>query len=380
MIRKTSQEASPDAPSGPRSSFDVSAVPPHYDVPGTGQSGLDTAIRLDSNESAFGTPEPARRAFASVSELHRYPDIGARSLREALAKHYDLDPERIIVGPGSGDVIYSLGQAYLRPGERVIFSRRTFDIYRVISCLNGAAPVPIPEKDWKADAEAMVAAVSRSSRLLCLANPDNPTGTYSTERSIRRVRDALSDQAILLLDETYCHYATQPDFPDGLRLVDEFENVVVTRSFSKIFGLAGLRLGWAYASPTVADVLRRYKGPFNISSPAEAAAIAALSDRAFHENAVRHNAAWRDRLTRAFSTLGLGVPESASNFVMILFPDEPGRTADEAHDFLRSRDIFLRPLAKWGIPRGIRMTIGQDRENEEVLAALTEFMSPDRGL
>ena len=375
MNRKTLQQA---APSRPRSSFDVSAVPSHYDVPGAGRGDLDNAIRLDSNESAFGTSELARLAFASVPELHRYPEIGARSLREALAGHYGLDPDRIIVGPGSGDVIYSLGQAYLQPGEEVIFSEHTFDIYRVVSCLNGATPVRVPERQWKADADAMVDAVSSSSRLLCLANPDNPTGTYLSGESIRRIRDALSERAILLLDETYCHYATQPDFPNGLRMVEEFENVVVTRSFSKIFGLAALRLGWAYASPAVADVLRRYKGPFNISSPAEAAAIAALSDGAFVENAVRHNAGWRDRLTEAVSTLGLGVPESAANFIMILFPERPGRTAGEAHDFLSSRNILLRPLARWGISRGIRMTIGQDRENEAVLAALTEFMSPDR--
>lgn len=378
MNEKTDDSLS-SAPPGPSPAHDVSGVPLHYDLPMVDRDERRETVRLDSNEPAFGTPESARRAFAACGELHRYPDIGARSLREALAEHYGLDANRIIVGPGSGEVIYSLAQAYLRPGDQVIFSAHTFDIYRVVSCLNGATPLPVPETGWKADVEGMAQAVSGSSRLLCLANPDNPTGTCLDERAIRRLHAALPRHGLLLLDETYAHYATQEGFPNGLELVDRFENVVVTRTFSKIFGLAALRLGWAYASPGVADILQRYKGPFNVSSPAEAAAIAALSDRAFLDNAVQHNARWRARLTQAISALGLLVPESAANFVMMLFPEDSGKTAALAHEFLLERNIFLRPLARWGIPRGIRMTIGQDHENQRVLTALTEFMTRNTG-
>ncbi len=358
--------------------YDVSDVPPHYDVPTPDFCALDGPVRLDSNESAFGTSKAAQEAYAGCPDLHRYPDIGAKSLREALARHHGLDADRIIPGAGSGEVIHSLGHAYLCPGDEVIFSQRTFGAYNVISRLNGATPVPIPELDWTANPAGMVDAMNDQTRLLCLANPDNPTGTYLDETDVRALLATLPRHAILLHDETYSEFATQSDFPDGLGLVDEFENVVVTRTFSKIFGLAGLRLGWAYASPAIADALRRYKGPFNVSTPSEAAAVAALADTEFVNRAIKHNKIWRERLATEFSKLGLAVPESASNFVMIIFPDHPGKSATDAQKFLVDRNIFLRPLAGWGIPQAIRMTIGTEEENTHVLATLTEFMELNR--
>ena len=358
--------------------YDVSGVPPHYDVPTPDFGALNGPVHLDSNESAFGTSKAAQEAYAGCADLHRYPDIGAKSLREALARHYGLDPDRIILGAGSGEVIHSLGHAYLCPGDEVIFSQHTFGAYNVISRLNGATPVPIPEVDWTADRTGMAEAMNDRTRLLCLANPDNPTGTYLDETGVCALQAALPRHAILLHDETYSQFATQSDFPNGLGLVDEFENVVVTRTFSKIFGLAGLRLGWAYAPPAIADVLRRYKGPFNVSAPAEAAATAALADTGFIDHSVQHNSEWREYLTKEFKGIGVEVPPSASNFIMLLFPEDEGRTAADAQKFLLDRNIFLQPLVRWGIPNGIRMTIGLEEENKRVLAAMSEFMGLNR--
>ncbi len=361
--------------SGPKSAYDVSAVPSHYGVPTPDYDAIKNVIRLDSNEAAFGASRQALAAYANYADLHRYPNISAKSLRETIANHYGLDRDRIIVGAGSGEMIYDLGQAYLRPGDQVIYSQHTFSIYDVITHLNGATPVLVPESNYTADADAMVNAITSDTRMLCLSNPDNPTGTYLNESNVRRIQSKLPADAILVHDEAYSQFATQSDFPDGLKLVDEFDNLVVTRTFSKFFGLAALRLGWAYVAPAVADILHRYKAPFNVSAPSEAAAVAALFDVEFADRAVQNNTLWRKTLTGAFSRLGLEVPESAANYIMLLFPEDPGRSAAEAQKFLLSQNIFLRPLTHWGIPNGIRMTIGTKEENETVLAALTEFLT-----
>ena len=375
MTKKISGAAGSNDHPARRSTYDVASVPPHYDVPTPDFDAIENAVRLDSNESAFGTSQAAIAAYRDCADLHRYPDIGAKTLRESLAKHHNLDPDRIIVGAGSGEVIYSLGQAYLSPGDEIIFSEHTFGIYDTIARLNGATPVPVPERAWTADPDGMMVALGEKTRLVCLANPDNPTGTYLADRNVRRILDNLPGNALFLHDETYAQFATQPDFPDGFKLVNDFKSVIVTRTFSKIFGLAALRLGWAYTSPAVADVLRRYKGPFNVSAPSEAAAVAALGDTKFIERSVRHNMTWRQKIATYLPEIGLKVPDSASNFIMILFPEDAGKTAGDAQKYLLQQNIFLRPLARWGIPDGIRMTIGSDEENQRVVDALTAFMT-----
>jgi histidinol-phosphate aminotransferase len=359
---------------GPRPRPGVLDIAPY--VPGTSAlAGARPAIKLSSNETPFGPSPRAIEAYlAAASSLSRYPDGSARSLREAIGKLYGLDPEHIVCGAGSDEVLNLLAGAYLGPGDEAIYSEHGFLVYRIAIRARGATPVVAPEKDLTADVDAILARVTDKTRVVFIANPNNPTGTYIPFDEVKRLRAGLPDDVLLVLDAAYAEYVRANDYEAGIELVATTGNTVMTRTFSKIYGLANLRIGWGYCPTEVASALNRIRGPFNVSGPAIAAGVAALKDQAWVQRAVEHNEVWRARMAEALVRLGLGVTPSAANFLLLHFRKGNGKSAPEADAYLHEKRIILRRVEEYGFPDALRMTIGTEEENRAVLDALTAFM------
>jgi histidinol-phosphate aminotransferase len=345
-------------------------VPGESSVPG----GV-TPIKLSSNETPLGPSPKAIAAYkAEASQLDRYPDGDATALRVAIGKLYGLDPKRIVCGAGSDELINLIAHAYVGPGEEAVYSEHGFLMYKIATLSSGGKPVPVPENSYRADVDAMLARVSPRTKIVFLANPNNPTGTYLPHEEVRRLHKGLPSQTLLLLDAAYCEYVRRNDYEAGLELVATSDNTVMLRTFSKIYGLAALRLGWAYCPAAVADVLNRVRGPFNVNAPALAAGVAALEDRAHVEFAIAHNEKWLPWVTAEIGKLGLEVTPSIGNFVLIHFPAQKGKDAAAADEFLKTRGIIVRRVAAYGLPNCLRMTIGTEDDNRKVVAALSSFL------
>jgi histidinol-phosphate aminotransferase len=339
--------------------------------------GVDKPIKLSSNESALGPSAGAVAAYLAASgSLSIYPEGSARILREAIGEAHGLNPERIVCGNGSDELLTLLADAYLRPGDEVVFSRHAFLVYRIAALANSATPVEVAEPALRVDVKAMQSAITARTRLVYIANPNNPTGSYLTPAEIRAIHAGLPKTALLVIDAAYCEYVRRNDYEAGIELVSQFDNVVMTRTFSKIHGLAGLRIGWAFCPAAVAGVLNRVRGPFNVSVPAQLAGVAALRDRAHVEQSIVHNETWKGWLTEQVRALGLKVDDSVCNFILIHFPS-PG-AAQAADAFLSARGLILRNVANYGLPHCLRLTIGSEEANRRVGAALAEFMSTAR--
>ncbi len=294
-----------------------------------GESRLPTGskpIKLSSNETPLGPSPKAIAAFKSVAgELERYPDGASTALRAAIAGRYGLNAARIVCGAGSDELLSLLAHAYLGPGDEAIFTEHGFLLYRIIILANGAMPVVAPEKDLRTDVGAILERVSERTRIVFLANPNNPTGTYISFDEVRALRAGLPAHVLLVLDAAYAEYVRRNDYEAGIELVATTPNTVMTRTFSKIHGLAGLRLGWAYCPEAVADVLNRIRGPFNVSAPAIAAGIAAIEDVEHVEASAKHNERWLPWLAAELEKLGLKVTPSVANFLLVHFPRAPQR-------------------------------------------------------
>jgi len=314
-----------------------------------------------------------RERVAAALEL--YPDGSATRLREAIASRFGLDPARIVCGNGSDDLLHLLAMAYLGPGDEGLFTEHGFLVYRIAVLAAGAIPVVVPETDYRADVDALLARVNERTRIVFLANPNNPTGTFLPFEEVKRLHAALPSNVLLVLDAAYAEYVRRNEYSAGLELVSTNDNVVMTRTFSKIYGLASLRLGWCYAPAEVCDVLNRIRGPFNVNSAAIEAGIAALRDGAHVEVAAAHNERWLAWLTREISALGLVVTPSVANFLLIHFPPSRGRSAAQADAFLTSRGLVLRNVEAYGLPDALRMTIGTEEANRLVVAALADFLA-----
>jgi len=331
--------------------------------------------KLSSNESALGPSPVAVEAFeAAAGVLEIYPEGSAKILREALGQAHGLNPERIVCGNGSDELLTLLAAAYLRPGDEVMFTEHAFLVYRIAALANSARPVAIPEKNFRADVDAMLAAVTPKTRLVYVANPNNPTGSYLSGEELRRLHAGLPATALLVIDAAYAEYVRRNDYDCGIEMVSQFDNVVMTRTFSKIYGLAGLRVGWAFCPASVVDVLNRVRGPFNVSVPAQRAAAAALTDRKHVDASLAHNDKWRGLLTEQIRKAGLRVDDSVGNFILIHFPKEPPHTAKEADAFLVARGLILRPVGAYGLPDCLRLTVAGEEANSRVAAALADFM------
>jgi histidinol-phosphate aminotransferase len=339
-------------------------------------SGGLRPIRLASNESALGPSPKAIAAYRALAgDIHRYPDGSAAELREALGRYHGLDPERIVCGSGSDELIGLLLRAYANHGDEVLYSRHGFLMYPIGAKSVGATPVAVPERDLTADVDGFLARVTERTRIVFIANPNNPTGTYLSADEMARLHAGLPRHVVLAIDAAYAEFVNRNDYEPGIALVNRAENVVMLRTFSKIYALAGLRLGWAYCPPAIADVLNRIRGPFNVTAPALAAGVAAVEDVGALARARAHNDRWLPWLSERLAALGLELTPSVGNFVLPRFPDEPRRNADSAFDFLQSRGIITRKMGGYGLPRHLRITIGTGEEMELVAAALAEFMA-----
>ncbi len=339
-------------------------------------SGANRVIRLASNENPLGTSPRAAAAYAAQQgELHRYPDGGADALRAAIGELHGVEPERVVCGGGIDELIALLVRAYAGPGDEVLYSAHGFLMYAIAAKAAGATPVSAPERDLTADVDALLARVSPRTRLLFLANPNNPTGSYLTAAEVRRLREGLPEGVLLVLDAAYAEYVRRDDYEAGAELVRAFDNVVMTRTFSKIYGLAALRLGWAYCPAEVADVLNRLRGPFNVSTAAQAAGVAALADQAHVARSCENNLRWLDWFTEEARRLGLAVPPSVGNFVLLRFPEEPGRDAEAAAQHLKGAGILVRGMAAYGLADSLRVTIGTEEDMRAVAEALAGFVA-----
>ncbi len=336
---------------------------------------LGRPIRLASNEGALGMSPAAAAAYAAAGEtLHRYPDGSAGALREAIAAVHRLDADRIVCGAGSDELIALLARAYAGPGDEVVHSAHGFLMYALAARGAGATAVSVPERRLTADVDAILAAVGPRTRLVFLANPNNPTGSLLAPEAVARLATALPDGVLLVVDAAYAEYLDDRDYEDGARLVAETGRVVMLRTFSKVFGLAALRLGWAYCPAAVADVLNRVRGPFNVTAAAQAAGVAAIADRDFVARARMHNAEWRAWTADGLSRLGLLVHPSAGNFVLVDFAGLAGADAasraEAARLALKADGILVRQMGAYGLPGALRVSIGTA---EEMVAVVDAF-------
>ncbi|NIX75166.1 histidinol-phosphate transaminase [Microvirga terricola] len=345
-------------------------------VPGkSAAKGVTKIHKLSSNETPLGPSPKVVEAIRTVGDLELYPDGSATKLREAIAAKYGLDPNRIICGAGSDELLSLVTNAYVGPGDEGIFSEHGFLVYRIAILAAGGVPVVAKEKDYHADVDAILAKVTPKTKIVFLANPNNPTGTYLPFDEVKRLHAGLPPHVLLVLDAAYAEYVRRNDYSSGLELVATADNVVMTRTFSKIYGLANLRLGWMVGPAHVIDAVNRIRGPFNINGPALVAGIAAIQDDAHVAKAVAHNDEWAAWLTREIEALGLKVTPSVGNFLLIHFPETPGKTSKEADAFLSSRGLILRRIDAYGLPHALRLTVGSEEANRLVVSALRDFLS-----
>ncbi|HEY0124665.1 MAG TPA: histidinol-phosphate transaminase [Rhizobium sp.] len=345
-------------------------------VPGKEHApGVARVFKLSSNETPFGASPKAMEAFRGAAEhLERYPDGQAKELRQAIADVHGLNTANILCGNGSDELLALLCHVYLGAGDEGIITEHGFLIYKIQILAAGATPVTVKEKDCTVDVDAILAAVTEKTKMVFIANPGNPTGTYVPVSEIRRLQANLPKHVILVLDAAYAEYVRRNDYEAGLELVSANPNVVMTRTFSKIYGLAALRVGWMYGPAEVVDALNRVRSPFNMNGAAIAAGAAAIRDQAFTEKAVAHNTLWIEKETKALEAIGLKVTPSVANFILVHFPDIDGKRAAEADDFLTSRGFIVRAVRAYGFPNSLRISIGTEEANLGVIETLTEFM------
>lgn len=351
-------------------------------VPGA-REGNDPSvklIRLASNENPYGASEAAIAAYTScANELHRYPDGSSTALRQALSDHYEIEANQIVCGAGSDELIALICRTYAGPGDDVIMSQYGFLMYKIAATACGANVIEVAEQDYTVDLDAILGAVTPSTRIVFIANPNNPTGTMLPFQKLYEFREKLADDILLVLDAAYCEYVREPGYEAGDALVEEFGNVVVMRTFSKIHGLAALRLGWAYCPPNVADMVNRVRGPFNVSAPAQAAGIAALKDSGHVDLSASRNANMRDEVTAKLTAAGYRVIPSFGNFVLVDFtgldgsPENAIGLARACHTALNEQGILVRPVGAYGLHHHLRMTIGTADDMRVVIEAMTNF-------
>ena len=345
-------------------------------IPGESKAaGANRTVKLSSNEGAFGTPPGAVAAYraAAAEEAFRYPDGAATELRRAIGERFKLEPSRLVCGSGSDELISLLVQAYAGPGTEVLMSEYGFSMYDIYGKASGARVVKARERELTIDVDAMLALVSPATRIAFIANPNNPTGTILPQAEVDRLRQRLPADVLLVLDSAYAEYVDDPGYDPGHKLVDAGDNTVMLRTFSKIFGLGGARVGWCYGPAAVIDVLNRIRSPFNVNGPAQAAAVAALAEPGWVEKGREHNFRARAWLAGELRKLGIKVPEPHCNFVVADFGAAPRASAADAA--LRARGVIVRSLVPYALPQALRITVGTDEENGVVVEALAGFMA-----
>lgn len=340
------------------------------------EEGTQKTYKQSSNESALGASPKAIEAYKNASEdVFLYPDGGAMALREKIGETYKIDPARVVCGSGSDEILQLLTKAYVGVGDNIVQSAHGFLVYALAAKSCGAEPRFAPEKNLTADVDAMLNEVDDRTRIVFLANPNNPTGTYIPDSEVRRLRENLREDIILVIDAAYAEYMEESDYAGGEQLVDDFDNVVMTRTFSKIYGLGGLRLGWGYCSTAIAGVLNRVRGPFNVNSGALAAGVAALEDQEFVDQNRRHNKEERDWLAQQLGGMGLEFVPGFGNFILAKFPAEPNRNADDILRFLKENGVYIREMGPYKLGDWLRISIGEKDGNRRLVELLRQRFS-----
>ncbi|MGH6992477.1 MAG: histidinol-phosphate transaminase [Caulobacteraceae bacterium] len=367
-----------EAPGPPRAKPGIAEISPY--VPGRATAeGVAHPVKLSANENILGCGEAAKAAFVeAAANLALYPDSRGGPLRAAIAERFRLEPERILLGCGTDEIFALLNQTFLEPGDNIVQGEFGFGAYAIGARACQAEVRFAREPGYRIDVDLLAAEVDERTRLVFIANPANPTGTFIIAEEVERLHRALPEDVLLILDGAYADFNRDPRFSDGLDLARGAANIVVTRTFSKIHGLASLRVGWAYAPAEIAAAVDRIRLPFNTSICGQAAAIAALSDEALVKRSVEHVELWRPWLTQQIAGLGFEVVPSAANFVLVGFSERPGGGAAEAERFLAARGYIVRGVANYGLPNHLRITIGLEAHNRAVVDALAEFAAASR--
>ena len=334
--------------------------------------GIRNAIKLASNENPLGpSPQAIEAIKSALTDLARYPDGSGHALKQALAQHLGISPAAITLGNGSNDVLELAARAFADHRHSIVYSQYAFAVYPIVTQAVGAEAIVTPAKEWGHDLSAMQAAIRENTRLIFIANPNNPTGTWVDRRSLRAFLSALSRSVIVVIDEAYFEYVDHPDYPNSLDWLDQFPNIIVTRTFSKAYGLAGLRVGFAVSHPEVANLLNRVRQPFNVNSLALAAAQAALNSKEHLAASVALNHAGMAQLSQAFEKMGLSYIPSVGNFITV----DLKRSGAELYELLLREGVIVRPIANYGMPTHLRISIGLEAENARFIKALQKVLA-----
>jgi histidinol-phosphate aminotransferase len=370
-VQPTRQDLRPDQP---RVKPGILEIIPYK--PGKSEAeGVAHPVKLSGNENILGCSPAAREAFAAAAEhLNIYPDGRGTVLRAALAERYRIEPERLVLGCGTDEILHLINQVFLEPGDNIVQGQYAFGAYGIGARACQAEVRSAAEPNHRIDVELMLELVDERTRLVFITNPANPTGTFTTEAELRRLHEALPPNVVLVVDAAYAEFCSDPTFTDGLDLARGADNIIVTHTFSKVHGLAALRVGWGYAPAPIADAIDRIRPPFNVSVPALTAAVAALADEEFQARSIAHVAQWRPWLTQQLGGLGLEVTPSGANFILVGFPTKPGKTAAEAESFLAHRGYIVRGVSNYGLPDHLRITIGLEEHNRAMVDALADFL------
>ena len=332
--------------------------------------GISNIIKLASNENPYGPGKAALAVLENPGDLSRYPDGNGFRLKSALARYHDIRPDQITLGNGSNEILELIARAVLSASHEVVFSEHAFAVYPLVTQAMGARASTVPAVNWGHDTAGFLRAITEHTRIIFIANPNNPTGTWLKKNNLRPLLEAIPENIIVVLDEAYCDYVTDPDYPDGIKWLPDFPNLLVTRTFSKAYGLAGLRIGYGVSQPQLADLLNRVRQPFNVNSLALSMAEAALKDRAHIDASVQRNRDGMQQITEGITRMGLEIIPSAGNFLCIDFR----KPALPVYKKLLHEGVIVRPIANYGMPNHLRVTIGLKNENEKFLTALEKVL------
>lgn len=334
--------------------------------------GISNSIKLASNENPLGPSKQVNAAInAEFSDLSRYPDANGFALKQALQERFNIAAGKITLGNGSNDVLELLGRVFLQPGNEVIYSAHSFVVYMLVAQASGAKSIVTPAQEWGHDLDAMAKAITPETRMIFIANPNNPTGTWADQSALDTFMAKVPDNVLVVLDEAYTEYVTEATYPDGLLLQNTFSNLIVTRTFSKAYGLAAMRVGYAVADAAITDLLNRVRPPFNVNSLALAAAVAALNDEAHLQSSINLNLQGMKQLEQGFTELGLSWIPSVGNFITL----DCGKEAAPVYQGLLQEGVIVRPVANYGMPNHLRITVGLPEENQRCLVALEKVLS-----
>jgi histidinol-phosphate aminotransferase len=339
--------------------------------------GIEDVIKLASNENPLGpSPKGMEALQEAAGRIHIYPDSNCYYLKEALAKHLSVAPEQLIIGNGSDEILKMLGEAFLTPEDEVVLSEHTFSVYQFVARLMGAGEVVVPMKDYTVDLEAMAKAVGPKTKMVFICNPNNPTGTFVGADELDRFLDAVPPGVLVVMDEAYYEYVDDPSYPDTVAMLPSRKNLVILRTFSKIYGLAGLRVGYGIGNPEVIAAINRVREPFNVNSLAQAAAVAALADEEFLQQSRAVNRAGKEFLYQEFERLGLSFLPSQSNFILV----DVGMDSQQLMGAMLQRGVIIRAADSFGLPGFIRVTIGREQDNRRFIDALIDVLEKEGGV